>query len=534
MLKRIILVALIVLSTSITISSSASAAPLPIHVDYTASGLNDGTSWTNAYTDLQSALAIATSINQIWVAEGTYKPGSNRSDTFQLTSGVELYGGFPEGGGAFGERNWITYQTILDCDIGTPGDVSDNCYHVVDVSNTDSSTVLEGFYIQHGHADGGDTDSKGGGIKNYDGSPQLKLLSIRDNYAQTAGGMYNKNITAEPSLYKITFSNNTAMGLGGGMHNSSSAPKLWFVFFGYNSSGSGGGISNDASSPILSHLTMVGNSAAYGGGIYNDDGSDPIITNSIFNGNDASENGGGVYSEYYSSPTFINVKFFGNTAKLGGGMYNDQSDVDLVNVLFSGNYATDSGGGIYNMNSSDLSLVQVTLSGNEVPLIYLGGAMLISASTVTIDNSVIWGNPGHEEINVFMSSLDINYSVLKGGCPPVPTTCDHLINSDPIFTRPPSPGGDGVWGTSDDDYGDLHLNIPSPAIDAGDNTTVPADIYDLDSDANTSEKLPYDLDGRPRFVDVGIVPDTGNGTPPIVDMGAYETQNCLYLPLIYK
>jgi len=534
MLLRIILIALIVLSTSITTSSSVSAAPVPIYVDDTAGGLNNGSSWLNAFTDLQSALAIATSINQIWVAEGTYKPGSNRSDTFQLTSGVELYGGFPDGGGAFEARNWIIHQTILDCDIGTSGDASDNCYHVVDVSGTNSSTILEGFYIQHGHADGVGTDGKGGGILNYDGSPQLKYIVIKDNYAQAAGGMYNKNPTAEPSLVETTFYNNSADSLGGGMHNSSSAPKLRFVWFRYNSAGSGGGISNDASSPILSHLTMVGNSADNnGGGIYNDDGSDPIITNTIFNGNDASENGGGFYSEDYSSPTFINVKFLGNTAKLGGGMYNDQSDVDLVNVLFSGNYATN-GGGIYNTNNSDLSLLQVTFSGNEVDFTKNHSAMFIINSIVTIDNSVIWGNKGPAEIKGITSSLDISYSILKTGCPPAPTTCDHLINSDPIFVRPPSPGGDGVWGTSDDDYGDLHLNIPSPAIDAGDNTTVPADTYDLDNDANTSEKLPYDLDTHPRFVDVGIVPDTGNGTPPIIDMGAYETQNRLYLPLIYK
>ena len=48
------------------------------------------------------------------------------------------------------------------------------------------------------------------------------------------------------------------------------------------------------------------------------------------------------------------------------------------------------------------------------------------------------------------------------------------------------------------------------------------DAYDLDGDGNTSEPTPIDLDGLPRFVDVPGVPDTGAGTPPIVDMGAYE------------
>ncbi len=36
-----------------------------------------------------------------------------------------------------------------------------------------------------------------------------------------------------------------------------------------------------------------------------------------------------------------------------------------------------------------------------------------------------------------------------------------------------------------------------------------------------------DLDGNPRFVDDPDTKDTGNGDPPIVDMGAYEFQPVL-------
>src|SRR5512138_1801633 len=73
----------------------ASAASI-IYVRAGATGANNGTSWTNAYKSLQSALAAAASGNQIWVAKGVYKPTltSNRSISFVLKDGVAIYGGF--------------------------------------------------------------------------------------------------------------------------------------------------------------------------------------------------------------------------------------------------------------------------------------------------------------------------------------------------------------------------------------------------------------------------------------------------------
>lgn len=59
----------------------------------------------------------------------------------------------------------------------------------------------------------------------------------------------------------------------------------------------------------------------------------------------------------------------------------------------------------------------------------------------------------------------------------------------------------------DPEAGDLHLSASSPSIDAGDNSFV---------------TVAFDLDGNFRRVDMPTVEDTGNGTTPIVDMGAYE------------
>ena len=75
-----------------------------IFVDENAAGANDGSSWTDAYLKLQDAFSAAVSGDEIWVAQGTYRPDAgggqimgNRAATFQLASGVKVYGGFAGG-----------------------------------------------------------------------------------------------------------------------------------------------------------------------------------------------------------------------------------------------------------------------------------------------------------------------------------------------------------------------------------------------------------------------------------------------------
>jgi len=96
------------------------------------------------------------------------------------------------------------------------------------------------------------------------------------------------------------------------------------------------------------------------------------------------------------------------------------------------------------------------------------------------------------------------------------------ISADPRFVRAPN-DGDGDWTTlADNDYGDLRLTFFSPGIDAGSNTLL-------------IPPPPTDLGGQPRFVDVRSVPDTGVGTRPIVDMGAFEFQfQQVLLPLVRR
>ena len=138
-----------------------------------------------------------------------------------------------------------------------------------------------------------------------------------------------------------------------------------------------------------------------------------------------------------------------------------------------------------------------------------------------ITNSVFWANTdigGMDEsaqIDGIADDPIVNWSCVQGGWSGAGGMGN--ISTDPMFVDGPN--------------GDLRLMAGSPCIDAADTTAVPTDDFDIDEDGLTSERLPLDLDGNPRFVDDPNTPDTGCGFPN-VDMGSYEFQEGLALQVI--
>ena len=287
------------------------AGTIYVDADATA-GANNGTSWGNAFTSLQSALAGASSGDEIWVAAGTYTPtaqhggSGTRFQSFQLKNGVELYGGFDPSVGdtAWGDRDWASNVVTISGDLNgddAPGFANngENSYHVFyhpSGTNLDSTAILDGFTIGGGNA------NYGGGYPHWNGA-----------------GMYNYG--SSPSLANCTFRGNSAVDSGGGMYNYSSSPEL-------------------------ASCTFRGNSAKNGGGIFGlyFDGT---LTNCTFWGNSASYSGGGMFNQE-SSPELTNCTFVGNSANSGGGMYNVSASPVLTNCVLWG----DSYDEIYNISSA--------------------------------------------------------------------------------------------------------------------------------------------------------------------------------------
>jgi len=310
---------------------SLTRAPQPnvIYVDAQAKGGNDGTGWSDAYTDLQDGLSDASgSGKDIWVAEGTYRPtdGNDRTASFELVSGVAVYGGFSGTEVAVDERDWRKFETILSGDINTIGELSDNCYHVVTGSGTDADTVLDGFTIIGGNADGSSTAGYGGGMYNSGASPLVVNCKFCANKAVYGGAIANSN-SSSPTIQNCIFSKNQAAG-GGAVYTSGGGPTVTSCLFYENeATNSGGALCNFGTSVEVTNCVFSRNLAtggSGGGAILNHLMGSPKITNCTFNQNSATTSSGGAMANHYSTtPVILNCIFWGNDANVcGGELYN--------------------------------------------------------------------------------------------------------------------------------------------------------------------------------------------------------------------
>lgn len=172
-----------------------------IYVDAYATGAGNGTSWYNAFTDLQAALFAAQSGDEVWVALGVYKPtdGYNREISFKLKSGVKLYGGFSGVETELEQRNWERFKTTLSGNIGLANDDTDNSYTILYIEQSSNECIVDGFMFTGGRADNSDpyvspysNEKSGGAIYAMaEGSvvyPTVRNCNFENNYAREFGG----------------------------------------------------------------------------------------------------------------------------------------------------------------------------------------------------------------------------------------------------------------------------------------------------------------------------------------------------------
>lgn len=431
------------------------------YVDENATGRNNGSSWSDAFVHLQTALAAATDGGEIRVAKGVYRPnqGAGYSDwnpyaTFYLGKGIILKGGYA--GSRSSNPNYrdvVVYETVLSGDLDQDDEPLtrlsdmvddstrvDNCFHVVVTSGADATTVLDGLTITGGHA-----------------------------------------FTKE-SRYD------------------SSAPEV---------SEYGGGIYNDRGNPIIRNCVIAGNGAAsFGGGIYNRGLLTPMLIDCTICDNWCQWWGGGVLNESSSNITLTACAITGNEALYRGAGIACRNDalMTISNCLITGNSVLESkygqGGGLYCLGGT-ARLNHCTIVGNRAAL---GRALLCdslgqsSDANIRLSNSIVW-NEGNPFWRGGQSTLDVTYCDVEAGWSGIGN-----IDADPCFVAvgywddrgTPSDPCDDMWYD-----GDYRLGWTSPCIDMGDPLEVP------DADA-------VDFYGNPRLegaaVDMGAC-ELRNETP---------------------
>lgn len=227
-------------------------------------GGGDGSSWDSPVT-LHQALGSAKAGDEVWVQgfETIDSPDKlytvpDDDEAFTVPSGVSLYGGFRGDETSIDERvttgklSEMRYRSVLSGDRSQndaadesllifPGNATrdDNAAHVVvmDLTPTAESgnnntlpTVIDGFSIAEGHADGNPTDASGwgGGIfvtgdNSGGGAFSITRCFLVNNYARRGGAVYvDKTVVVRPTTSTISYNTvfNNAAGERSSANNS--------------------------------------------------------------------------------------------------------------------------------------------------------------------------------------------------------------------------------------------------------------------------------------------------------------------------
>jgi len=550
------------------------AQPCIIYVDDDSPGANDGSSWADAYNDLQDALAFAYSGDEIRVAQGIYTPAppglpdppwppdppgptvppvpptgpapppplmslagdvqiqvtsANRAVTFQLKHGVIIKGGYAGAGEPDpNARDIELYETILSGDlsgndvyVNDPRDLLDeptrqeNSYHVVTGGGTDDTAVLDGFTITAGNANGSWSGSqRGGAMWCWQGKPTVKNCVIQANSAKDLGGGL-----AECGRVENCLITQNSAGHGGGLF--SCRPVRNCVVTHNSAEIKGGGLCNCGS---IAGCIINNNFAGWSGG-----GLETTwpIHDCTVNGNYAGFNGGGIS---VCRGKITNSLIMGNRAGIsGGGVFSCST---LTNCIFSGNRADEDGGGMFNRGTSILT--NCTFSGNSAgdkgggiyvappsfpfPCSGRGPATQGYGGTCTITNCILWENRPQQIIIEDHVTASVVCGNVQGGWPG-----EGNIDADPCFVQlgywEPGPPPESPQPPIPPPPPPGSPSTPPPPPPNNEYYTWVEGDYHLLPDSPcinagdpnyVAEPNETDLDGRPRVISGRI------------DMGAYE------------
>lgn len=303
--------------TSTVFSLSVQPVPSRLYVRASATGTNTGLNWSNAFIDLQSALnyTCRSSLSEIWVANGLYKPtsGTARTVSFAMLPNVAIYGGFLGNETALIGRPSAPSGTTLSGNIGDLATAADNSYHVFNNYSNPGLTataILDNFVVTSGNANGSFPYTLGGAMFNNGSgsgrvcSPTIRNCLFINNLATSGGAVYNNGSTggsSSPAFVNCAFLDNFATTDGGAVYN-----------LGYAGN----------SSPAFTNCSFQNNAAAnYGGAMVSDGGgsgaANPQLRNCVLFSNGGSSTFFSISATVAASYSFFEPTVTGYTNVTG-------------------------------------------------------------------------------------------------------------------------------------------------------------------------------------------------------------------------
>lgn len=467
----------------------------------------NGDPWDSAFPDLEAALEEAKievnngNMVEIWVAAGTYVPTESTSTTCLVSLDPRC-----------------AHFELISCTALYGGFAGDE--ETLDQRDPAGNvTILSGDLDNDDVAvpctqDSPACDSYGGMC--VDGFCIVKQNND-DNSYNVVDATQTPEVDSSAVLdgFTITGGNANHDSLilrqrGGGLVLTTSSPTISnCVFQGNYAMLEGGGVAQIGSGTTsFSNCDFHGNAARHGAGLFSQKAKMRLV-DCLFEGNKAVETGGGARLGLGGAPMhtslLVNCVFRGNHAGAsGGGLSNDPSLTELINCVFVNNTAGDSGGGMYSEDSV-LSLHSCTIAGNHAansggqPLVAGGVSNVDSALSIT--NTILWGNTADNITN-------LGEQQISGGAVGISYGLIEGLSELPAFNLPFSGNFAADPMFADLDAGDAHLASGSPAIDQGRYLSLPLDPFA--ARVGVPEPLTFDADNLPRVAGAEL------------DVGAYE------------
>lgn len=409
-----------------------------IYVNGSATGTNNGTSWTNAFTNLQTALSVAFLNDEIWVASGVYYPTTttSRDISFVMKNGVNIYGSFAGTETAVNQRDILANPTTLSGDIGQLGDNTDNTKKIIKVQNFTTNFTLDGFRVTSGYD--GTSSGKGAGMYMFNNSGAqitVKNCIFYNNYSYHSGGALLIDDT-HVTFNKCEFLYNSSYNYGGGAIYSANVSNSDIYLYDSkligNNSRDGAAINFDGLTLILERCLVSNNTTTAGDIISIANGVDTFyVNNSLLIGNLINDAGGSLISIYSSSPAMT-----------------------IANSTICHNKNGDSQTPYYEMIHR-------------------------SNGSLNIYNSIVFGNTNSDQNVQIDPGNNVVNSVVENGY----STGVNLITVSPNFAAP----GSLAIAPFDASTYDYSLVVNSPGINQGNNSYSSQFVYDYELNARIQQ-----------------------------------------------